>query len=113
MSESAGLADELASIEADVNEASEKVGASVWRLGPGGTLLASVVEAHAGDAAQMDRQAIYFYADLEGSSELKHDEGTMQKVYTALGEQGLSEKQIVNAVNAMQNAGVYFREANF
>ena len=113
MTESAPLAGELAAIEADVNVQSEKVGASVWRLGPAGTLLASVVEAHAGELAQMDRQAIYFYADLEGSSELKHDEGTMQKIFTALAEQGLTEKQIVNATNAMQNAGIYFREANF
>lgn len=113
MSQSAGLADELTAIEADINESSEKVGASVWRLGPGGTLLASVIEEHAPTLAESDRQAIYFYADLEGSSELKNDEGTMQKIYVALGEQGLSEKQIVNAVNAMQNAGIYFREANF
>jgi hypothetical protein len=91
----------------------DQIGASVWRLGPGGTLLSSVVEHHAADFAASDREAIYFYADLEGSSELKHDEDTMQKVYSALGDQGLSEKQIVNAVNAMQNAGVYFREANF
>ena len=113
MSESAGLANELAAIETDINVASEKVGASVWRLGPQGTLLSSVIEAHAGELAASDRQGIYFYADLEGSSELKNDEGTMQKVYSSLGEQGLSEKQIVNAVNAMQNAGIYFREANF
>lgn len=113
MTTSFGMDDELASIEADVNASSDKVGASVWRLGPGGTLLSSVVEAHAGDLAASDRQAIYFYADLEGSSELKNDEGTMQKVYRSLGDQGLSEKQIVSAVNAMQNAGIYFREANF
>lgn len=107
------LAGELASIEAEINKESSKVGASVWRLGPGGTLLASIIEAHAGDLAESERNAIYFYADLEGSSELKHDEGTMQKVFEALKEQGLSEKQIVGATNAMQNAGIYFREANF
>lgn len=113
MSGDADLSGELAAIEASVNVASQKVGASVWRLGPMGTLLASVIEEHAPDLAATDRQSIYFYADLEGSSELKNDEGTMQKVFTALGEQGLSEKQIVNATNAMQNAGIYFREANF
>lgn len=113
MTADAALEGELADIEAGVNVQSDKVGASVWRLGPGGTLLASVIEAHAGELAESDRNAIYFYADLEGSSELKHDEGTMQKVFVALSDQGLSEKQIVNAVNAMQNAGIYFREANF
>lgn len=93
--------------------ADARVGASVWRLGPGGTLLASVNEDHAPALAEADRQAIYFYADLEGSSELKHDQGTMQKIHDALGAQGLSEKQIINAINAMQNAGIYFRESTF
>lgn len=106
-----GVAAELSALEADLN--STKIGASVWRLGPGGTLLASVIEKHAGFLAEAEPNTIYFYADLEGSSELKHDENTMQKVFQALSEQGLTEKQIVGATNAMQNAGVYFREANF
>lgn len=76
-------------------------------------MITSVIEGLAPSLAETDSKAIYFYADLYGSSELKHDEGTMQKVYTALSEQGLSEKQIINSVNSMQNAGIYFREANF
>lgn len=72
------LAGELASIEAEINKESSKVGASVWRLGPGGTLLASI-EAHAGDL-QRANETHYFYADLEGSSSSSTMRGTMQKV---------------------------------
>lgn len=113
MSESADLAEQLSEIEADVNVPSQKIGASVWRLGPVGVLLSSVVEEHAASTAENDPNAIYFYADLEGSSELKNDDGTMQKIFQALGDQGLSERQIVDATNAMRDAGIYFREANF
>ena len=88
-----------------------KVEASVWRIGPGGPLISSVVERHAGAMAAGDTSAIYFYADLEGSSELKNTEETMQKVYQALSQVGLSEGQIINAVNGMQNAGILFRES--
>ena len=109
----ASVAHELQALEAEMLVESQKIGASVWRLGPGGTLLASVVERHASALAEAEPNSIYFYADLEGSSELKHDEETMQKVFKALGDQGLSEAQIINSVNAMQNAGIYFREANF
>jgi hypothetical protein len=100
------VSEELASLD----EESTKVGASVWRLGPGGTLLASIIEDHAGELAERDRNAIYFFAELEGSADLKFDEGTMRKVFEALATQGLSETQCINATNAMQNAGVLFRE---
>lgn len=39
-----------------------------------------------------------------------HDDSTMQKVYKSLMDAGLMPEQIVNAVFAMQNAGVLFRE---
>lgn len=113
MHAASNLDGELSSIEADVNVSSGKVGASVWRLGPGGTLISSTTEELAIRSASSDRQAIYFYADLDGSSELKFDSTTMDKVFDALGAQGLSQNQIIGAVNAMQNAGLYFREANF
>lgn len=96
-----------------MTDGSAKIGASVWRLGPGGSLLTSVDERQAGQLAAQDPKSIYFYADLDGSSELKHDEGTMQKVFDSLSSQGLSKKQSVGVVNAMRDAGIYFREANF
>ena len=88
-----------------------KVEATVWRLGPGGPLISSVVERHAATIAASDANAIYFFADLEGSSELKNTEDTMQKVYQALADIGLSEGQIISATNKMQNAGILFRES--
>ena len=88
-----------------------KVEATVWRIGPGGPLISSVVERHAATVAAGDAGAIYFYADLEGSSELKNTEETMQKVYQTLSQVGLSEAQIINAVNGMQNSGILFRES--
>ena len=87
------------------------VEATVWRLGQGGMIISSVAERHAAELAGREREAIYFYADLGTSNEVKHDEETMQKVFKALAGQGLSEAQIINAVNAMQNNGVLFRES--
>lgn len=42
---------------------------------------------------------------------LTHSEDTLFKVYEALREAGLSDAQTITAVNLMQNAGIYFREA--
>jgi len=42
---------------------------------------------------------------------LAHNEDTLFKVYEALREIGLSDAQIITAVNLMQNAGIYFKEA--
>lgn len=82
---------------------------SVWRLGPQGLLLASVSEEHAVEYADVDN-VIYFFAELQGSEELTHNEGTMLKVYDSLKAVGLSEKQINSATANMQNSGLYFRE---
>lgn len=43
--------------------------------------------------------------------ELTHNEGTLRKVYQALWEAGLDDKQCIDTINRMQNAGIYFREA--
>lgn len=40
----------------------------------------------------------------------KDYEGTMRKVYWALVESIHYEEDVVNAINAMQNAGILFRE---
>lgn len=39
-----------------------------------------------------------------------HDDQTMTKVYQALIDTGLIEQQAMDAINSMQNAGIYFRE---
>jgi hypothetical protein len=39
-----------------------------------------------------------------------HDDETMQKVYKALQSIGLDDKTTVDAVMAMQNSGILFRE---
>lgn len=83
---------------------------SVWRLDPGGHLLTSVVERQASWMAEREPDVIYFYADLGGSTELINKPETMQKVYQALANVGLSEGQIINATTAMQIAGILFRE---
>lgn len=84
---------------------------TVWRLGPGGMLITSVVERHAADLAQNDKGGIYFYADLADSSLVKNDEETSQKVFRSLASVGLTEGQIINAVNRMQQDGILFRES--
>lgn len=85
--------------------------ASVWRLGPQGMLLTSIVERHAAELAGMDPNAIYFYADLSDSDNVKNDEATSQKVFRSLASVGLTEGQIINAVNRMQQDGILFRES--
>jgi len=86
------------------------VDAAVWRLGPNGILISSVREEHAGWLAEAEPNTIFFYADLDSSATLVVTEDTMQKVYVALSAQGLQEGQIINAVTAMQNAGIHFVE---
>lgn len=39
-----------------------------------------------------------------------HDDDTMRKVHNALGRAGLTEVQIRDAINEMQNDGILFRE---
>ena len=60
--------------------------------------------------AEAAKDTIFFYAELEGSSKLTHDEGTMHKVFSSLAESGLSETQVVSAISCMQNSGILFRE---
>lgn len=43
--------------------------------------------------------------------ELTATQETMYKVYDALKEAGLTRQQALDAINEMQNAGIYFREA--
>lgn len=43
--------------------------------------------------------------------ELTHSQGTLFKVYDALKAAGLTQQQSVDAINQMQNNGIYFREA--
>lgn len=40
-----------------------------------------------------------------------HDDKTLNKVLNALSDAGLTEQQVLDAVNSMQNAGIYFRES--
>lgn len=87
-----------------------KIESSVWRLSTSGPLITSVVERHVADSAELDDGVIYFYAELGSPTELKNTEETIQKVYRALANVGMSEGQIVNAVSAMQNSGILFRE---
>lgn len=48
---------------------------------------------------------------LPGRGEVCHyDENTLAKVYWALGRAGLSDVQITDAINKMQNGGILFRE---
>ncbi len=84
---------------------------SAWRLGPGGLLITSVVERHVADLALNDKGAIYFYADLAESGMVRNDEETSQKVFRSLASVGLTEGQIINAVNRMQKDGILFRES--
>lgn len=100
-------------LEQAVEEAFQppKVEASAWRVASSGPLITSVVERHVADLAELDSTGvIYFYAELGSPTELTNTEETMAKVYQALGEVGLSEGQIINAVSAMQNSGILFRE---
>lgn len=91
-----------------------KAEASVWRLGAGGTILTSVPESVVNDlVAQESDEIIYFYADLEGSSQLTVDAETLDKVYDALATIGITEAQAINAVNAMQARGIIFRERKY
>jgi hypothetical protein len=84
---------------------------SAWRLGPGGLLISSVVERHAAWLAEQEKETIFFYADLGESGLVKNDEETSQKVFRSLASVGLTEGQIINAVNRMQQDGILFREA--
>lgn len=86
------------------------VEASVWRLGSDGVTITSVIERHVNFFVANDPTAIYFYAELGGPTQMKNDDETTQKVFRALASIGLSEAQIVNAVNQMQNSGILFRE---
>lgn len=85
--------------------------AEVWRLGPDSTMLSSIPEEVAVHFADMAPHSIFFYATLDNAKELVNTESTIDKVYSALVEVGLSETQIISAINRMQNAGIYFREA--
>lgn len=42
--------------------------------------------------------------------ELDHDENTLRNVYLALQDTGMSDEKAIEAINAMQNRGIYFRE---
>jgi hypothetical protein len=86
------------------------VEANVWRLGKDGVTITSVIERHVDFFVDHDPQSIFFYAELGSPTTLKNDEETVQKVFRALAGVGLSEAQIVNAVNQMQNSGILFRE---
>lgn len=39
-----------------------------------------------------------------------HDEDTLFKVFSALVKSGLTKVQATDAINSLQNAGIYFRE---
>lgn len=89
------------------------VESSVWRLGPGGLILSSVVERHAAELAEHEPGTIFFYADLGGSTSVVASETTKKKVFMALAGAGLSEAQILTATNAMQASGVVLKELEF
>lgn len=60
------------------------------------------------DIATME-SCIVFEAEL--GLEMHHDEETLQKVYGPLIEAGIHGNKAVDIVMAMQNNGIYFREA--
>lgn len=84
--------------------------ARVWRLGQDGVTITSMIERHIDFFVANDPTSIFFYAELGEIGDLKNDDETMDKVYGALAAVGLSQTQIVNAVNQMQNSGILFRE---
>lgn len=88
-----------------------EIESTVWRLGPQGMIISSVVERHVAQLAENDRGSIYFYADLQDSDLVRSDEETSQKVFRSLASVGLTEGQIINAVNRMQQDGILFRES--
>lgn len=86
-----------------------QVSSLTWRLGSTGAFF-STSEEFAAFAATSDKESIYFFADLGASSKVTHDEDTLHKVREALGTVGLSEKQTMDALNAILNKGLVFRE---
>lgn len=103
---------ELPPAEPPVEEIVQQgVEAVVWRVASDGMLITSVVERHAAWLAENERDAIYFYADLTQSDMVRSDEETSQKVFRSLASVGLTEGQIINAVNRMQQDGILFRES--
>lgn len=89
---------------------SRKTEASIWLVTKTGLLVTSCPEKIAIDLAEKYPQDIYFYAELSPGETESHSEETMSKVYIALGDAGLSERQIIDAINKMQNSGLLFRE---
>lgn len=64
----------------------------------------------AGIAAVLDRLAADGRLLPEGGTVLTYDEGTLHRVYAALGNAGLSHRVAEDVVNEMQNLGILFRE---
>jgi hypothetical protein len=63
-------------------------------------------------AGQLVHELLEFVWQFAHLFLVTHDDRTMQKVYKALMDAGLTPQQIVNAVFAMQNSGVLFREVS-
>jgi hypothetical protein len=54
---------------------------------------------------------LYPHARIPSREEkLMHDNSTMLKVYNALISNGFTHGHAMDAINAMQNSGIYFRE---
>lgn len=86
--------------------------ASAWRIGPAGELISSMREEVAAQFAEGQPQINYFVAELTvDQQDLVVGEDTMGKVFRAMQDQGWHKTQISEAINDMQVAGVYFREA--
>lgn len=72
-----------------------------WPIGSG--YYTSQVAVH--EAGEMADAVMQMLSERE-----TYDEGTLTKVYWALGRSGLSDVQITDSINEMQNAGILFRE---
>lgn len=81
----------------------------VWGLSSSGVII-STTEETARLMASRDSNVIFFFADLGASNEVTHSEETLYKVRDALFSVGLSDKQVLDAINAMFNSGIIFRE---
>lgn len=60
--------------------------------------------------AQLTQELKGIVNQFAASYGLTHNDATMEKLYAALRGVGLSDREILDSVMAMQNAGILFRE---
>lgn len=77
----------------------------------GGTHVCSQCQQDAANAATFTAEVVAPRPIGIQLQELTATQGTIYKVYDALKDSGLTRQQALDAINQMQNAGIYFREA--